>query len=514
MQRTSVCWDCTGCHKMSSGLTTRNRAPAGKGGDSTSEDRPPLSCAQPIIRALIVLIIPLLAGGQGLDRIRAVETGLTHAVIARGRPAPRHTIQERMKALNVNGVSMAVIRNYEIDWARSYGFADVKTSSPVTANTLFLAGSISKPVAAAGALTLVEQGKVKLDEDVNTYLKSWKVPENEFTKEQKVTLRRLLSHTAGLTVHGFPGYNATAAVPSVPQILDGVRPANTPAVKVDLLPGSTFRYSGGGYTVAQLMIMDVAGVGFPVFMQQAVLAKAGMRQSTFENPLPERLSAVAASGYRANADPVPGRYHTYPEMAAAGLWTTASDLSRFVIQIQKSYQGRSNAILKQATIQEMLRPEKQNYALGFSITERDGVKQFSHGGTDAGFQARLWATVDGSGLVVLTNSENGGRLASEIALAVGAVYGRLDKPRERDAVALAPDVLVKFAGEYEAPRIGRVKIRVETDHLVLTAASLGEVALYPHSPNTFFSSGGVPDLVFASDGSSFTGGNVTANRVK
>lgn len=193
-------------------------------------------------------------------------------------------------------------------------------------------------------------------------------------------------------------------------------------------------------------------------------------------------------------------------MAAAGLWTTASDLARFVIQIQKSYQRAIKGV--------PTRPEKQNYALGFSITERDGVKQFSHGGTDAGFQARLWATVDGSGLVVLTNSENGGRLASEIALAVGAVHGWLDKPKERDAVALPPEALVKFAGEYDAARIGRVKIRVETDHLVLTAATLGEVALYPHSPNTFFSSGGVPDLVFAVDGSSFTGGNVTATRVK
>lgn len=302
MQPSSTCWDRMGYYKTSFGLTTRNTTPAGKRGGSTSEERPPLVRAQSITRALIVLIIPLLAGGQGLDSIRAVESGLTPAVVVRGRPAPRHTIQERMNALNVNGVSVAVIRNYEIDWARSYGFADVKTRSPVTANTLFLAGSISKPITAAGALTLVEQGKVKLDEDVNTYLKSWKVPENEFTKDQKVTLRRLLSHTAGLTVHGFPGYNATAAVPSVPQILDGVRPANTPAVRVDLLPGSTFRYSGGGYTVAQLMITDLEGVEFPVFMQQAVLAKAGMRQSTFENPLPERLSAVAASGYRANAE--------------------------------------------------------------------------------------------------------------------------------------------------------------------------------------------------------------------
>jgi CubicO group peptidase (beta-lactamase class C family) len=188
---------------------------------------------------------------------------------------------------------------------------------------------------------------MKLDDDVNSYLKSWKVPENEFTKEQKVTLRRLLSHTAGLTVHGFPGYSAASSVPTVPQILDGVKPANTAAVRVDLLPGSMFRYSGGGYTVAQLMMSEVTGVPFQDFMQRAVLGKAGMRQSTYDNPLPQRLAAVAASGYKGNGDPIPGRYHTYPEMAAAGLWTTASDLARFVIEIQKSREGRSNQILKQ-----------------------------------------------------------------------------------------------------------------------------------------------------------------------
>jgi hypothetical protein len=200
-------------------------------------------------------------------------------------------------------------------------------------------------------------------------------------------------------------------------------------------------------------------------------------------------------------------------MAAAGLWTTAPDLARFVIEIQKGQQGRSNRILKQATIQEMLRPEKQNYALGFGIKDQDGVKQFSHGGTDAGFQARLSATLDGRGLVVMTNSENGARLASEIALAVAAVYGWPDKPRERDAIAMLPEMLAKFAGEYQAGGIGRVTIRVEADHLVMAAARLGDVALYPLSEDTFFSSGGVPDLKFAADASSFTGGNVTASRV-
>jgi CubicO group peptidase (beta-lactamase class C family) len=465
-------------------------------------------------RLLMLLVTPLVAAAQNVDRIRAVETGLMPPVVLKGRPAPRYAIQDRMKALKVNGVGLAVIQNYEIAWAKGYGLADVAGKRPVTADTLFLAGSISKPVAAAGALTLVEQGKLKLDDDVNGYLKSWKVPENEFTREQKVTLRRLLSHMAGLTVHGFPGYDATSPVPTIPQILDGLKPANTPAVRVDLLPGSTYRYSGGGYTVAQLMMTDVTGVPFPDFMQRAVLAKAGMKQSTYENPLPQRLAAMAATGYKGNGDAYPGRYHTYPEMAAAGLWTTAADLARFAIEIQKSREGRSNLILKQVTVEEMLRPASPNYGLGFSISERDGLKRFSHGGADAGFQAVLMAAVDGRGFVVMTNSENGGRLAAEIALSFAAAYGWPDTPREREAITMPPEALAKFAGEYEAGRIGRVKIRVDGDHLAAAIPGQDDVALYPQSADTFFSLAGVPDLKFAPDGSGFTGGNLTAKRLK
>ena len=215
---------------------------------------------------------------------------------------------------------------------------------------LFQAGSISKPVAATAAMKLVEEGKLALDQNINTFLTTWKVPENEFTKDKKVTLREIMSHSAGVTVHGFPGYAAGDPVPTLVQILDGVKPANTPPIRVDVVPGSIWRYSGGGYTIMQLAMTDVTHEPFPEIMRNTVLIKAGMRDSTYENPLPSRLSGVAATGYRSDGTPVPGRYHTYPEMAAAGLWTTASDLARFGIEIQKSREGRSNRILKQATV--------------------------------------------------------------------------------------------------------------------------------------------------------------------
>ncbi len=186
------------------------------------------------------------------------------------------TLQQLMDAFKVPGLSVAVIDNYKIVWAKGFGVTAPGGQAPVTSRTLFQAGSISKPVAAAGALWLVERGKLSLDEDVNQKLKTWKVPENEFTATQKVTLRRLMSHSGGLTVHGFPGYAVGEPVPTLVEIFNGEKPANTPAIRVDFIPGTKMRYSGGGVTIEQQLVMDVTGQPFPQFMRETVLDQAGM----------------------------------------------------------------------------------------------------------------------------------------------------------------------------------------------------------------------------------------------
>jgi CubicO group peptidase (beta-lactamase class C family) len=433
------------------------------------------------------------------DRIRAVESGLTATVVIKGRAVQRSTLDERMKALHVRGVCIAVIQNYEVDWANGYGFADLETKRPVNNETLFQAGSISKPVAAVAAMKLVEMGKLRLDDEVDTFLKSWKLPDSDFTKEQKVTLRRIMSHSAGLTVHGFPGYAAGEPVPSIVEVLDGKKPANTPPIRVDILPGTLFRYSGGGYTIMQLTMIDVTGQPFPALMHDMVLSKVGMRDSTYEQPLPSRLAGIAASGYRSNGDPVPGKYHTYPEMAAAGLWTTATDLARFAIEIRKSREGRSNKILSKATVEEMLREQKKPYGLGFSLEQVDGSSRFGHGGADEGFQAQLSATMDGQGFVIMTNSDNGSRLAGEIGLSIAAAYGWPDKPREREAIKLSAPELEKLAGDYAAPGIGKVNIRSAAGHLSVTIED-EETDWYPESGTKIFTvSARMPDIEFKSD---------------
>jgi CubicO group peptidase (beta-lactamase class C family) len=383
----------------------------------------------------VLSVFPCASQSQSVldQHIHSVENGLMPAEIAKGAPIPKWTIAERMAHYNVVGVSVAVIDNYAIHWAKGYGLLAKDGKRPVTTETLFQAGSISKPVAATAALHLVEAGQLSLDDDVNRKLKSWHVPENEFTRDQKVTLRRILSHCAGLTVHGFPGYAVDERIPTLIEILDGVKPANTPAIRVDLVPGGTERYSGGGYTIMQLLLTDVAGEPFPDLLEKTVLAKIGMQHSTYQQPLHQDWAKNAASGYRPNGEPVAGKWHIYPEMAAAGLWTTASDLARFAIEIQKSREGRSNRVLSREMTTQMLTRQIDGAGLGLMLGGTDQAPRFSHGGADEGFQALMMATLDsGKGAVVMANSDNGVRLAEEIVLSIAAEYGWPDyKPRER-----------------------------------------------------------------------------------
>ncbi|MDQ6892110.1 MAG: beta-lactamase family protein [Acidobacteriota bacterium] len=242
-------------------------------------------------------------------------------------------LEERMRHYKVEGVSVAVFRGFRVVWTEARGFADRETKQPATPETLFQAGSISKPVAATAVLRKVEAGELDLGRDVNAYLKSWKLPESPAAAGKKATLERILSHSAGLTVRGFPGYAVGEPVPTVSQVLDGAPPANTAPVRIDVEPGTRYRYSGGGYTIAQLALTDVTGKPFPELMRQLVLEPSGMTSSTYAQPLPPEKLRLAAAGYRRDGTPIAGKRHTYPEMAAAGLWTTAGDLARFAIAI-------------------------------------------------------------------------------------------------------------------------------------------------------------------------------------
>src|SRR5580704_3264191 len=268
------------------------------------------------------------------QRIRHIQDAILPAVLTQGQPPATTKLADRMDALHVPGVSIAVIHDGKIEWAR--GFGVTRLGGPaVTPDTLFQAASISKPVTGMAVMHLVQTGKLDLDADVNRYLKTWKVPENSFTEKTKVTLRELLSHTAGMTVHGFPGYAAGAPLPTLVEILNGEKPANTSAIRVDTVPGTNWRYSGGGFVVTQLLLQDITGQSFPAFMRETVLGPSGMTRSTYEQPLPKNRMGGAAMAYSVDGEAVGGGSHVYLEMAPAGFWTTHSDLALFAIELQK-----------------------------------------------------------------------------------------------------------------------------------------------------------------------------------
>jgi len=341
-------------------------------------------------------------------------------------------IVAQMREHHITGLSLAIVQDGRIVRESGFGFTDTNHTAPVTPATLFQAGSISKSVAAAGALHLVEASRLSLDTDVNTQLRTWRVPENQFTKERKVTLRGILTHNAGLTVHGFPGYDANATVPTLVQVLDGVKPANTPAIRVDTVPGSTWRYSGGGYTVMQQLIIDVTGRPFPDFMRDTVLKPFGMLRSTYEQPLPQDKAASTAAGYYSNGKAVKGGWHIYPEMAAAGLWTTASDLARFAIGVQQSLAAKSNPVISQAMTRQMLTPggtdwpsriQKTEDGLGVFLEGRGPGLIFSHNGRDEGFDALMMAyAYTGQGVVIMINSNDDSGAVDRIAKAIAREY--------------------------------------------------------------------------------------------
>jgi CubicO group peptidase (beta-lactamase class C family) len=351
-------------------------------------------------------------------RIARVESGLLPAQVIKGAAVARFSINERLAHYNVPGASVAVFENGDLAWARGYGVVEEGVSTPVTPATLFQAASISKPVAAVGAMILVERGKLALDEPVNARLRSWKVADTELAKSEPVTLRRLLSHTAGLTVHGFRGYGADEAVPTLLQLLNGEPPSNSKRIEVDIPPGSRHRYSGGGYSVAQQLVTDVSGKPFPEVMRELVLGPAGMKDSTYEQPLPAALVPRAATGHRATGKAINGKRHTYPEMAAAGLWTTPTDLVRFAIAMQKAWSGGSGTIVSRDTARLMLSPQPNSpsYGLGFGLND----DEFGHGGSNAGFRCILVAYKDGRGAAVMTNADRGAELAREILNAISA----------------------------------------------------------------------------------------------
>jgi CubicO group peptidase (beta-lactamase class C family) len=339
-------------------------------------------------------------------------------------------VPNRMAHYHVPGLSLAFIHNGTVGWTQAFGAARVG-GEPVTPETLFEASSIGMPVTAVAVLRLVEQGKLNLDADVSQYLRSWNLPTNKFTEQKKVTLRELLSHTAGATVHGFGDYAAGKQVPTLVQVLNGESPTSSAPVTIDFVPGSHFQYAGGNYAIIQQILIDATGESFPDLMQELVLQPLHMVHSTFQQPIPEKLRTLIAMPYDKDGNAIEGGPHTSSVMAVGGLWTTPSDLALFALGIQNALAGKPGAIVSPSTAHEMLQPVLGDYGLGFSIAGSGSNRYFWHPAATTGFLAVFFAYEEKrDGLVLMSNQQYSKALMLEVIQALAKQYGWTEFPTD------------------------------------------------------------------------------------
>lgn len=374
-----------------------------------------LPCALlPLAVALLAVAIALDASTPTFAGPAAIETDLTISV---NGEVKRVSLDEALTALNIPSVSIAIINADRIAFAHAYG-------KDATTEAIYQAASLSKFVAAIGAMRLVEAGKIELDQDVNDRLTSWRVPSNDFDATHKVTLRGLLSMTGGIGVPGFLGYEVGAPIPSLTDVLNGTPPANSAAVTLIATPGSVYHYSGGGYEIVEALMQDASGDPFAALMQGLVLRPAGMTASSFEQPISPNLATKAVSGHDRDGTELPGRWHVFPEHAAAGLWSTPTDLANLLLQVGRAWRGESRILLTPDTMRKMLTQQNGGpYGLGAAVAGDGSALVLMKRGQNVGYQAYLILyPAMAQGMVVMTNSDNGSKLADALIARAAAVY--------------------------------------------------------------------------------------------
>ena len=380
----------------------------------------------------------------------AVEEGLMPATRIEGEDA-RWSLEQRMQHYHIPGVGIAVAEDGEIAWAAGYGSAEVGTGNTVDADTLFQGASISKVVNAFAVMQQVQAGVLDLDTNVNQYLQSCQIPENELTRERPVTLRGILSHTAGLTVHGFGGVPFGKPVPTLLQIITG-KADGYRAVEVDILPGTEQRYSGGGTCVAQLILEEVTGKPFAALVQETIFGPLGLERSTFEDRHPDdpTLENYAAE-HDEQGKRVAGRWALYPTKGAGGLWTTPAEFLRFLAEIRRAWNGQSELLTRDTAQTMMTRQPGGAFALGPRVVNDGALMRIQHGGSNQGFQCDAQLYIDsGKGAVIMTNGAGGMPLYWEVLNAIASEHlwpGYLQPPKR--PIQLTGEELDRYVGDYD-----------------------------------------------------------------
>lgn len=419
-----------------------------------------------------------------IEKIKQIENGLRPKYFVKGDKLK--SIDEVMKEMHIPGISVAIINNFEVVWSKGYGIADIETKQPVDENTIFQAASISKPVTAMAVMKMVQDGKLDLDKNINTYLKSWQLPENEFTAKKAVTLKNLLSHNAGVTVHGFPGYKPDVPFPSLVQVLNGETPANTGKIFVDMEPETQWRYAGGGTTIVQQAMIDQENKSFQEIMQERVLNPIGMSNSFYSNSKlnEKQLKNATAGHYPDSGEQVVGKRHIYPEMAAAGLWTTAEDLAKFAVEIQKSLKGESNRVLNNQFTEIMTTPIlKGEYNIGLANENISEEKFLGHGGGNEGYNCDLlFHKTKGYGVALMTNTDNGAAMIMQIFRSAAKVYGWDNiLPPDFEEIVLTDTDKKHFCGSYQMDFDKTVQIYLKDNNLAYKLTCDDEYQMIPVS---------------------------------
>lgn len=408
-----------------------------------------------------------------------IENNLSDPIHVKGEKPARYSVLDRMAFYKVPGISVAIVKQGQLSWTKGYGIRNHSDSTRVDKETIFQAASVGKVVSSVGALKLVEQGKVALDVDVNQYLTSWKLPASTFTEKEKVTLRSLLTHTAGITVSGFSGYGSEDYFPTDIEVLNGK--GNSAAVVVDYTPGSQYRYSGGGFTLIERIVEDVSGLDFATFMEREVFAPLDMENSTYEQPLPVALHHKASVAFGKDGKMVKGKWHNYPEQAAAGLWTTPADLSKLVIDLHKAYLGEKNHILSPNMVQEMLTRDEFGHGLGPGLAFEGDSLAYLHGGKNKGYTSFLVAYPQlGDGILIMSGSDAADPLIAEIQRAAAEYYAwEYRKPEIVELVNLPEESLNKRVGKYiYRPRDYKLEVILEKGELVLIDPNRKDLRYY------------------------------------
>ena len=384
------------------------------------------------------------------ENVEKIEPKLIPAFVINGIDSKNLTIEEGMKKYKVPAVSIAFFDKGKIKWTETYGTISKNNSKLVNEQTLFQAASISKPLTSLGVMKLVQAGEVMLDENVNKYLNGWNLQNEDYEVTEKTTLRHLLSHSAGITDLGFEGYQQGTNLPTLLQVLNGESSANSKKIIQKSVAGKSWKYSSGGFAIIQKLIEGLSNDSFQNYMEREVFNPIGMKVSTFNQHLTERLKENVAFGHDGEGNTIEGNWRLHPAQAAAGLWTTPSELAQFAISLQEAFSGQSQQLLYQKTMQTMLEKQLGDWGLGIDISNKDNVLRFMHGGANGGYRCHLVAEANmGQGVVIMTNGVGGESLIQDLLRGISKEYDwNIYKPREKSVVRLSNSQKEKLTGKY------------------------------------------------------------------